>query len=32
MAPARALAASFTTTPILTTPDSAVAKLKILLE
>jgi len=32
MAPARALAASLTTTPILTTPDSAVAKLKILLE
>jgi hypothetical protein len=32
MAPARALAASSTTTPILTTPDSAVAKLKILLE
>ena len=32
MAPARALAASSTTTPILTTPDSAVAKLKILLQ
>ena len=32
MAPARSLAASSTTTPILTTPDSAVAKLKILLE
>ncbi|HYK15714.1 MAG TPA: aspartate/glutamate racemase family protein [Burkholderiales bacterium] len=32
MAAARTLAASFTTTPILTTPDSAVAKLKILLE
>ena len=32
MAPARSLAASLTPTPILTTPDSAVAKLKILLE
>ncbi len=31
MAPAKALAASRTTTPVLTTPDSAVAKLKALL-